>query len=987
MTTPQLFHSLFFVTDKPLGRGLPGKLGADGKMTAGPWRDTRKKEGVHETDDRAISPDMIARHLAGTLLQNGYLAMLMPYMVDGDGRATCTAIDMDIAGKGHADLPQHFDTIAEALAAVQSLLKVCAELGLRAWVETTKGGGRRLWIFHHRLPAADARDLGLLLLKHAGLHPMIEVFPKQALARLTGNGVFLPYFGGAAPGRQVITDPVTGEALSADEFAAAAIGNRTVPSLVASLVQPARDGGEIAVRRAPSPRQERPEGEDGERGDVSPAMWPVQVEKCAYLDALVKRAESGQELAYEDWVLVATHLRVYGSWGRQEFHRLSEFDGRYDPIETDHKIDSLTGGPRRCDTTPCGKDAHADCGLPEGKVSSIHWAYRGVALRMAAQAGGAFRYSPPADWKDAPETSAEGGAMPSGGSRTTSAADAQSMTLKQDFAQTDIGNGQRLAVRHGQDLHYCHDWAKWLIWDGHRWRKDNTGEIDRRAKETARHVFQEAADCSDTAKQTELAKHAVRSQSHARLQSMTALANSEPGIPATPTEWDKNPWQMAVDNGTINLKTGELCESRRADMGTKRAGTHYNPEAAAPRWETFLETVLPDPAARAFFQRAAGYALTGDVSAQCLFFLYGSGSNGKSTALRALMDTMGDYALQAAPDLLIAREGTGGPNNDVAELQGARLVATIEVEDGKRMAEGLVKQITGGDRIKARFMRQDYFEFEPTHKIFLAANHKPPIRGQDVAIWRRIKVLPFEVQIADADKDPHLLEKLRAEMPGILAWAVRGCLDWQQQGLAEPEAVKEATAAYQAGEDVLGDFLGECCLLRPALRVTAAALYSAYIKWAEENSERPLSKKNFGARLQEGRRIFPASGIGPKSARGWEGIGLIDTESRPAFDSSFDKTDKSDPQIPMNRQVIKPRGDHLENTSDLSVLSVPACTQEVLEHLAKAAPVKHRDLVAAMMANGHPEEEAKRVIAQLQQHERRIEFDVSAGGYVLAEPV
>ena len=170
MTTPQLFHFLFFVADKPLGRALPGKLGADGKMIAGPWRDTRKKEGVRETDDRAISPDMIARHLAGTLLQKGCQAMLMPYMVDGDGRATCTAIDMDIAGKGHADLPQHFDTIAEALAAVQSLLKVCAELGLRAWVETTKGGGLRLWIFHHRLPAADARDLGLLLLKHAGLH-------------------------------------------------------------------------------------------------------------------------------------------------------------------------------------------------------------------------------------------------------------------------------------------------------------------------------------------------------------------------------------------------------------------------------------------------------------------------------------------------------------------------------------------------------------------------------------------------------------------------------------------------------------------------------------------------------------------------------------------------------------------------------------------------------------------------------------------------
>ena len=254
------------------------------------------------------------------------------------------------------------------------------------------------------------------------------------------------------------------------------------------------------------------------------------------------------------------------------------------------------------------------------------------------------------------------------------------------------------------------------------------------------------------------------------------------------------------------------------------------------------------------------------------------------------------------------------------------MVTTIEVEDGKRMAESLVKQVTGGDRIKARFMRQDFFEFEPTHKIFLAANHKPPIRGQDLAIWRRIKVIPFTVQIADGQKDPHLLEKLRKEMPGILAWAVRGCLDWRRQGLAESPAVREATAAYQVGED----FLGECCVLRPILKVTAAALYTAYVKWAEENSERPLPKKNFGTRLQEGRRIFQASSIGPKKARGWEGVGLLDTESSAALEAPDDKTDKSGPQIPMNTEWIKSRGDYLENTSVLSVLSVGDEEEEIV---------------------------------------------------------
>lgn len=559
----------------------------------------------------------------------------------------------------------------------------------------------------------------------------------------------------------------------------------------------------------------------------------------------------------------------------------------------------------------------------------------------AALAGKSEFYSPPgaaiiqrgqkagAAAKDG--TAKNGDRPPGDGSQESDGRQADGGAKKpstQDFALTDIGNGQRLAARHGADLRFCHAWEKWLIWDGQRWQKDDTGEIDRRAKETAQHIYQEAASCLDTARQTDLAKHALRSQSHARVQSMIALANSEPGIPARAAEWDQYPWLLACDNGTVNLKTGRLQDSRREDMGTKRAGTHYDPAAAAPRWEAFLETVLPDAETRAFFQRAAGYTLTGDVSEQCLFFLYGSGSNGKSTALRALMDTLGsgEYALQAAPDLLIAREGgAGGPNNDVAELQGTRLVATIEVEDGKRMAEGLVKQITGGDLIKARFMRQDFFQFVPTHKIFLAANHKPAIRGQDVAIWRRIKMVPFDVQIADADKDPHLADKLRAERPGILAWAVRGCLAWQKQGLAAPAAVVEATAAYQAGEDVLGDFLGECCLLRPSLRVTAAALYTAYVKWAEDNSERSLSKKNFGARLQEGRRIFPGTGIGPKSARGWEGIGLVDTLSAAIYDAveteAIDKTDKSDPQIPISADSIEPREDNLKITSDLSVLS------------------------------------------------------------------
>ena len=385
MTTSEAFQTLFFVSDSPIGRSLPEKIGQDDKPVTGPWRDTRKTDAGAETSNRPITSEMIALHFTGHLLQNGFRAMLMPYTVNALGMAAATAIDMDVVGEGHADLPHHFKTVEDAMTAIRALCIVAAALGLRVWIETTRGGGKRLWIFHHPLPAADARDLGRLLLKRAELHLGIEVFPKQTIARPdgTGNGVFLPYWGGAAPGRQVITDPLTGEEMTADAFAEAALASRSTPEVVAAIVQAARESGEITATRIPAPRQERAEGPDGECGDVSIAMWTMQTARCAYLRGLVEQAESGQPIGYDDWLRLGAHLRIFGAAGRKEYHRLSEFDGRYDAVLTDHKFDSLTGGSPRCDTAPCEKNPHVDCGLPEGKVSSAHWAYKGIRLMMA----------------------------------------------------------------------------------------------------------------------------------------------------------------------------------------------------------------------------------------------------------------------------------------------------------------------------------------------------------------------------------------------------------------------------------------------------------------------------------------------------------------------------------------------------------------------------------------------------------------------------
>lgn len=515
------------------------------------------------------------------------------------------------------------------------------------------------------------------------------------------------------------------------------------------------------------------------------------------------------------------------------------------------------------------------------------------------------------------------------------------------FHATDTGNGKRLAKRHGRDLRFCAEWGRWLVWNGRIFEPDPAALLVMvRAKETALSIYGEAAnengaDDVAQARRKELSIHARRTEAADRLNAMITLARSEPGVPVRVKELDANRWLLCCDNGTIDLQTGTLRAHLQADLITKKAGCAFLPDAPAPRWEAFLQTVLPDADVRAFFQRAVGYALTGDVSEQCLFFLYGSGSNGKSTALRALLDAMGDYALQAAPDLLISKEKSGsGPNNDVADLQGARLVATVEVEDGQRMAEGLVKQITGGDKIKARFMRQDYFEFEPSHKIFLAANHQPTIRGQDYAIWRRIKVLPFTVQIADDAKDPTLPDKLREELPGILAWAVRGCLEWRKSGLCAPKAVNDATEAYRGDMDVLRNFIEDCCVLRPSLTVTAAALSKAYSDWCEANGEKPLGPKNFNARLKEHKNL-KNDRVPPSWGRGWVGIALrSDREPSSDFALNADTSDTSDTKNHISRlgenltkqipEIVSEVSEVSENTSQ----SLPTETAAISTLLA-----------------------------------------------------
>jgi putative DNA primase/helicase len=437
------------------------------------------------------------------------------------------------------------------------------------------------------------------------------------------------------------------------------------------------------------------------------------------------------------------------------------------------------------------------------------------------------------------------------------------------FNLTDYGLAERLVHHHGPDLRHVFAWQRDLIYDGRRFALDETAEAVRRTKRTVRGVYVEAANEPDDGRRKALANFARRAEAKARIDAALDLARSEPGIATTHGQLDTDPYLLNVQNGTVDLRTGKLREHRREDLLTKIAPVEYRPDAEAPTWAAFLQRVLPSEDLRRFVQRVAGYALTGDVSEQALFFLYGTGSNGKSTLVNTLMLALGDYATQAAADLLVVKRGSHP--TELTDLFGARLVASTEVEDGRKLAESLVKQLTGGEQIRARRMREDFWQFPPTHKLLLSANHKPTVRGVDHAIWRRIKVIPFEVTVPKDEQDKGLDHKLHAELPGILRWALDGCLDWQRHGLGEPTEVRKATDTYRAEQDVIGAFIEEQCVTGPRLQGTMQDLYGDYLVWCAQSGEEPVKKRTFGDTLTE-RGHEPGKGTGNVAIR--KGIGL-----------------------------------------------------------------------------------------------------------------
>jgi putative DNA primase/helicase len=397
----------------------------------------------------------------------------------------------------------------------------------------------------------------------------------------------------------------------------------------------------------------------------------------------------------------------------------------------------------------------------------------------------------------------------------------------------------RFAERHANDLRYVAPWGKWLAWDGMRWRFDNT----LHAFDRARFICREAASRANDPR----VRMAVASAK--TVTAVDRLAKSDRRLAATIDQWDVDPWLLNTPAGILDLRTGDMRPASIDDYATKI--TAITPGVQCPTWDTFMRRVTSDDQELiAFLRRLCGYALTGITSEHALFFLYGTGANGKGVFLSTVAGILGDYHTAAAIETFTASKSEHHPT-DLAHLRGARLVTATETEAGCGWAESKMKALTGGDKIAARFMRGDFFEFVPSFKLIIAGNHMPGLHSVDEAIRRRFHLIPFSVTIPTGERDRQFFEKLKPEWPGILSWMIQGCLEWQDGGLQPPEAVRNATAAYLQAEDSIATWIDDCCQLDPQAWEPTDKLYASWRAWATQAGEPVGSEKNLVQNLKD----------------------------------------------------------------------------------------------------------------------------------------
>lgn len=418
------------------------------------------------------------------------------------------------------------------------------------------------------------------------------------------------------------------------------------------------------------------------------------------------------------------------------------------------------------------------------------------------------------------------------------------------YDMTDTGNAHRLVDKFGKIIRYSYNRKKWYVWSDNKvWRVDESGEVKKLADIICDDIKKEAFLEQDEDAQLSLLKWANKTASSKGKEAMIKEAQHIYGIPASPDDFDAYMDYLNCQNGIVNLRNGELIPHEGQFMMSKICMSDYDTKGAPPKlWLKFLDDVTNgNKELQDYIQKCIGYSLSGSTQEQCAYFLYGMGNNGKSTFLDTISDLLGGYAANTQPETIMMQKYNNNASSDIARLKSARFVTCEEPTEGVRLNEGLLKQLTGGSKITCRFLYGDEFEYTPEFKIWVATNHKPVIRGTDVGIWRRIKLIPFEVNIPKDKVDKNMKYKLREEFPQILRWAVEGYIKWQKEGMTEPQCVLDATKEYKQEMDLLATFIEQCLEIDydTKNRIMANELFAMYSHWAKSNNEYEMSSKKF----------------------------------------------------------------------------------------------------------------------------------------------
>lgn len=435
---------------------------------------------------------------------------------------------------------------------------------------------------------------------------------------------------------------------------------------------------------------------------------------------------------------------------------------------------------------------------------------------------------------------------------------------KEIYSHDDTGNAERLKDHFGSLIRFNYTAKKWMYYDGQIWRNDMSGRMKSLADEVVKKIKKEKIFTSEDVDEEDAIKAREKHVKYTRNTNgkTNMLKECEHLLPISPEKLDKDFDVFNLQNGYVELKTGELKEHDKSQFFTRISNTEYTNKADCPAWLAFLEDIfLGNQELISYIQRAIGYSLSGYTKEQVMFVLYGNGRNGKSVFLDVLNEIFGTYSTNIKPDAIMATKNKSDASPEIAKLDGARLVTTTEPNEGERFDEGLIKQLTGGDRVTARKLYENEFDFTPQFKLWMATNHKPYIRGRDEGIWRRMVIIPFNKQIPLNEIDYDLTKKLKAELSAIMNWCVDGYLEWQRIGLAEPKIIDDQRDEYRVEMDSIEAFIDECCEREDGAKAKSSEIYKAYADWAQENNQHKMSSTKFGVDMSHKFKKVRSNGV------------------------------------------------------------------------------------------------------------------------------